>query len=836
MEQHQQENENKTYLELSHQPAYAEEQAETLEDIENEVYEITIAEEEKSDKNVKKCFPKPKVDTMENPIMTQIAKRQLEQLTNLDRKHRKSTSAPTSVETYFPPTTPIDDQQNITFVLKSDDGAESEWSVTGSQPAVSAQTEITKKSFTKPPQTMLLKNTTSLTSTILSKNEVEEAIKKSIKQDKKDKDDLIGTIEIPQELIFSSELASPSRIIITESEPHLESQELIDILEGNDQGESVEEVNYEIVTNDVNHKISEQKNKLIEREIAIRQMMTLPKEKTGRKPRDASPTTKTLQNVKSHAQELVDSLVSEWTDEKGDSDEGTITLEIKTEESGQPSPEKVKILNVDILSPDNQIILENLDTKKSPTKPKILNKNAPENTKSILNKEVLNKLKSKITTEPKILNKEAAAEPTSSYKRQRIIKKKVIWDPTDVSISSIVNTDRKSTSSPETNSSNVKLPAGITLKKISGKSSAKEEKEKVSKSVEVTKETAGEKFKKEDSVDSNRSEEKTVKIKLKSETESSSEDEVVPEIEKPAGRKRKPRSELDKLLADEGAINMIYSLERENKNTEVPEIEVKPNKKSLINLSKEKNCLLQKAKAIKNAVTKQSISPGVTITPTPRVRVKKEKDPEMEPAQSKSQTKITQPKKGTGAGRKRKDTDEWGYVYAKCDDSMIIRRRSNSSYDSSAATSPRRLSIDASGGAPSSGNTTPHTEKENFEFIKPTEKSAKTPSEEILTPNLIEAMKGKLQKAMKKGKDKEESDETPKKGEVKPNRKRPATSPPDNVGQPSKIRTGRSGEFSHLQIHRFDEFVHVVMTPDTDGKLKDVLTIDVSFLKYFFLI
>lgn len=138
--------------------------------------------------------------------------------------------------------------------------------------------------------------------------------------------------------------------------------------------------------------------------------------------------------------------------------------------------------------------------------------------------------------------------------------------------------------------------------------------------------------------------------------------------------KRKKMTEVDKLLMDEGAVNMIYQLERSN-NANVPDLVLKPNSKSMISISKEKRNLINKTKIIKDAVfsvtkTDDHNSDGKALR-TRREYVKKTfKKPNMRNSlQSPSNSEISL-------------TD------AIADESRIIRRHSSSSF-SSGGLSPR---------------------------------------------------------------------------------------------------------------------------------------------------
>lgn len=510
-----------------------------------------------------------------------------------------------------------------------------------------------------------------LSSSIISKAELEDEIRKKVaKQDPPKK--VIGTIEIPQDIILSGLNTTPApNSDITAVQLH--DQELIDILEGKsnedtyevitEDGQSIlvrdvselttETTSFEIVTGDPT--VSNAKAKLLEREIAMRQIASLPVRKNKR-PYVVTPAGATSSTAPK--QTIAQALAADWGDDEKD-DEMILEVVNMQDDSNEP---QIKILNMTILN------------EAAEKKPKI----APE--PKILNRQALK-------VAPKILNINAseAAEP-ATFKRSRVIKKKEIWDPSTVPT----------------------LPPSITIKKLTKESITKE--------------------------------------KLPEEAE-------VAAPQKLPVKKGKKRSEIDKLLQDEGAVNMIYSLERENNNEDVPEIEVKPDQKSLIDKSQEKTSLVTKAKAIKNVVMKQSSSPPeVTGKPAGRVRAKREVTP------VKTETVEPVKKAPSAAGRKKKGSDNsWDYIYsqaqATCDDAMIIRRRSNSSYSSSAA-SPRRLSVDVNESFESPPPSAKKLKQDTFEFTKPPTKNTKSPADKVLGKDFVDELRGKISTVITKNKEK----------------------------------------------------------------------------------
>jgi chromodomain protein Y len=495
-------------------------------------------------------------------------------------------------------------------------------------------TEITVLS---PPQK------SSLSSSIVSKAELESEIRSKLSND-------LGTIEIPQEILLSELDTAPSK---SDDAPRLHDQELIDILEGkHDQIELITEDGKKIIVQseseidsssfhliEDSESIEETKAKILEREIAMQQIQSLPTRKNKRSYLDpATPGAIWKQERNKQSKSLAESLVADWSEEE-------VVYEL-----------------VDVKN-DNDQVVEILTVVKEPTASEV--QLSPP-------KKVLN-----LDTPPKILNINASSTNTpASFKRgARVVKKKEVFDPSNVA---------KPKQLP------VQLPSSITIKKVTKQTIAEQEKSSTLK-------------------------------------------------------KSKKRSEIDRLLQDEGAVNMIYSLERENNNKDVPEIEVRPDDESMIDKSEEKNSLITRTKAIRNAVLKQSTSPPEVTKTQGRARAKRDPTPVKKDEEKKVASQKTSKANASGA-KKPKNDENWDFMYSQaqttCDDAMIIRRRSNSSYSSSAA-SPRRLSVDFE--SPKKDGT--------FEFTKPPEKSLKSPADSMFKKDFVEELRGKISNVIK-GKEK----------------------------------------------------------------------------------
>lgn len=183
-----------------------------------------------------------------------------------------------------------------------------------------------------------------------------------------------GTIEIPRELITSDDSVISPIIINHVKNPSTNSDDLIAILEGDDNGcvnddASVEHYELSLPNATAGNANGQDKAPMVltaeeEREIAMEQIMSLPKKKKGRpKLNQALKAARETKSNKKNKNALVNSLVSEW-------DEG----DVKHEDVAETETEIV----VEIRPPKKQAIVEPM-------------------------------------------------QPT--FRRSRIIKKKIIWDP-----------------------------------------------------------------------------------------------------------------------------------------------------------------------------------------------------------------------------------------------------------------------------------------------------------------------------------------------------------------------------------------------------------------------
>jgi hypothetical protein len=601
---------------------------------------------------------------------------------------------------------------------------------------------------------------TNLSSAIISKEELEDEIRKKIVKSESPQLPILkkcnaGEIEIPQELILSELTASASAREEGNNvaASQLDGQELIDILEGKQDEEEegqmfevygrngmfivksensnkAQTTSYEIISTE-DENMAATKQKLLEREIAMRQIASMPTRK-NRKLKNSTPPGSTRQQ-----QSLAQSLAMDWSDKE---EEVILELEnVGDEEENGGNESKIKILNMTILNESSEEI-------KPRAAPKILNKNAP-----------------KPTSSPKILNINApqagaAGEVEIVPKSGRVIRKRTIWDPSQ-KVAPVARIP-------------VSLPPAITIKKL-------------------TKET------------------------ITSANISPSDQQQV--------KKTKKKSEVDRLFQDEGAVNMIYSLERQNNNVDVPEIDI--GQKALIDKTEEKSTLIAKAKTIKQTIIKQSTSPPEVKTTPRQQRVRRdltpstpERDAEKKSSPSEAGLIIKKIQKTSSpvGGRKKKVDDTWDFVrkaQTTCDDAMIIRRRSNSSYSSSAPTSPRRLSVDQS--------FSDTLDESAFKFTKPQEKKTPEMQKDLKScvGGLVEELRNTISSKLSKG------------GKVQPARgKKRATSSSVESPPPKRLLERRmQASEKECQITKFDGVAHIVLnsnplTINLLGEVKSALS------------
>lgn len=517
-----------------------------------------------------------------------------------------------------------------------------------------------------------------------------------------------GTIEIPRELITSDVNVISPVIINHIKNPLANSDDLIAILEGDDNGSvnigtsSIE--HYELALSSGNTN-GEKKLPLTaeeEREIAMEQILSLPKKKKGRPKLNpalkAARDARLMRKPKNAA--LVNSLVSEWDENEAKHDD-TIETEIVVEIR-------------------------------------------PQKKQSIV----------------------APIEP--SFRRSRIIKKKIIWDP----------------DAPETaiNYASLAHTSGAGPLRKSRKPNAKKQ-------------------------DTDPIEDTLVDTEV-----------TIPLNPTP---KKKKSSEIDKLLGDEGAANMLNSLNQGNNNNNKVDGQ-SPGKISRAKSIKVEPCNVQ------NAIP---LSAKAKAT-----KIKEAKEQTLQKPPQTAKPKTTATPKSVAAGKKRgpKTSESWDYIYkSRPDDCMIIRRRSNSSYSSNASLN--RTSIDLPNapydGADFDGVDNEHelepqpkrsrsNKDKNFEFAKPKAKKI-----------------GKADNETKYQTTFDEAKNFDNINNVFTNHKPTTNVQSEQIdlnSLPVKLENGTTQDtsFTQISVSRFEHFSQIIFER-SDVDTKSLLTVQVSWTQFF---
>lgn len=169
---------------------------------------------------------------------------------------------------------------------------------------------------------------------------------------------------------------------------------------------------------------------------------------------------------------------------------------------------------------------------------------------------------------------------------------------------------------------------------------------------------------------------------------------VIAEDAKDVGKEDKPLKtkkmrEIERLLGDEGAINMLYSVEQKRQTGGEPKRGVLPSYR------RKKKDLMLKTKLVKSAVLRLSASP-VQTTGRISLRGQGVKDGEEEHSDEVSLRKMSVDSRDSHQSLSSPPTEHFSFPakIVPAEASRIIRRHSSSSNYSSRSNSPRRLSVD----------------------------------------------------------------------------------------------------------------------------------------------
>lgn len=280
--------------------------------------------------------------------------------------------------------------------------------------------------------------------------------------------------------------------------------------------------------------------------------------------------------------------------------------------------------------------------------------------------------------------------------------------------------------------------------------------------------------------------------------------------------KKKKTSEIDKLLGDEGAANMLNSLHQGNNN----------NNKVIDGASPAK---IPRSKSGKNDACNVQNAANITAKVKPAKPLKELKEPS--PQKQQPQAHSNNNKKSAAAGKKRgpKTSDSWDYIYkSRPDDCMIIRRRSNSSYSSTASLN--RMSIDlpnAPFGEFDGGDNDQEIEipakrsrsakSKNFEFAKPKARKIGKSDHDTKYSNSFDEAKNSVNEVHSR---------------VFANHKagRSVESDEIDLGElPIKLENGndKGTVFTQISLCRFEKFTQIILHTDAADS-KCLLTVQVG--------
>jgi chromodomain protein Y len=257
------------------------------------------------------------------------------------------------------------------------------------------------------------------------------------------------------------------------------------------------------------------------------------------------------------------------------------------------------------------------------------------------------------------IKSEDGGPPTDVYitKSSRVIKRKVIWDPDEVPVKSPMK-------SPKSEPLAKPVAAKAAEKK---EQSEKSPEKKVQSEKSQEKKVQGEKSQ-EKKVQSEKSQEKKIPIPVKKAISKT-----------PPPKKPKRLTEVDRLLMDEGAVNMLYDV-KTNDDT-VPDKQKKKTNKSVISLDRAHKELMSKTNVIKNDLqqnTNKDVQKSLRKKEVASPPKKESPSPKKDAATPGAVTR----KKSKDSVRSSVHSPPASPPYNAAEASRIIRRHSSSSFSS----------------------------------------------------------------------------------------------------------------------------------------------------------
>ncbi|KAH8327645.1 hypothetical protein KR074_006413 [Drosophila pseudoananassae] len=469
------------------------------------------------------------------------------------------------------------------------------------------------------------------------------------------------------------------------------------------------------------------------RAVALEQIAGLNSQKS--RPRKEQPPPPPVMKAK----DIVSSLNDDWDDY--DSDEDVAAPSISVAKASVPaqlvakkSPSPVKKLLPDTNKSLNPGYVANNKPLISSVKVML---------KTVTQKQLDQTLKPIVVEKPTVpAAPKTVVEPTTGFKRMRVIKRKIIWDP-DVPETGKSFAQYASSKTIRTSVSPKRTPTPTpTLAPAPAQKTLKVRVKATSPTLPIKKETAAKKPRASTPKDLSTTTKAAAPPKASEVARPSSPAKrrsQTPGLANGGAQKKKKVSEIDRLMGDEGAANMIHAVEHEQREMSGGEVPNKP--------------LMRK-----RAMTITGRNQNAAITVEPNVTSKKET---INANTTKSSGKrgsdavfSKTPSTNSTPGSKSSASDSWDYVYKQraSEESMIMRRRSNSSYSSNASVS--RLSLDNKpGGSQTLSDDAAERSDPSFKFLKPTNKNQRgVESSSHTLANDLKANNGQLVTLQKKDK------------------------------------------------------------------------------------
>ncbi|KAJ8927899.1 hypothetical protein NQ314_019527 [Rhamnusium bicolor] len=506
-----------------------------------------------------------------------------------------------------------------------------------------------------------------LTSQIVTKAEIEKEImeRARLKQEQANSR-VTATIKpkepqaLPQNRETEQNVTETTEVDITSSQNNTIIQndsDLLAILEG--EGEEMPVLPKEVPQS----QVDDSNIKMLEREIALQQLQDLPHQapkqrifrgrhvKSEAKAPVLIAEASALSKLKSTEKTALAGETSTSTVQLSQpvSNKENATLKQPVLREGPSASPKRDQSNVDALSPKRQpvdiepqvkvnMVLKTYSRKRKTIELPESLADTPISKKAMLEESEIN------------VEKPEAAPTTDVYvtKSSRVIKKKVIWDPDEIP-----------SRSPKHMTRSENQTAKVVMKKLLIKKATTEK---------LAKEKPTEK-KSNEKLDSKKNLNEKAVSPAEKKTPASKTDS--PKASKTPIKNKKLRSEVDKLLMDEGAVKMLYEL----KNTDET---MARRKKDVYSVEKAHKEIIKKANQIKNDLEQntsndstKSLRKKETYTPSP-----------VKPAQI---TALTERKMSKDSTRSSVHTPPGSpaYSFPYSQSSMLIRRRSSSSISSS---------------------------------------------------------------------------------------------------------------------------------------------------------